>query len=101
MTVMHPDVLDEFDDARALKLVETLLGNRIDALEDRVHRLEAVVDRFGELKFCGVWQQLQQYERGNLCVLDGGMWHCEMRTRSRPGTDASWRLAIKSGTFSR
>jgi hypothetical protein len=33
----------------------------------------------------GVWQEQQQYERGNFCTMNGGMWHAEMRTQSRPG----------------
>ena len=44
----------------------------------------------------GVWQQ-QQYERSNFCTMNGGLWHAEMRTQSRPGTDSTWRLAVKSG----
>jgi hypothetical protein len=65
-------------------------------LKDRIAELERCVKEIelrGELKYLGTWREDQQYERGNFCTMNGGMWHCEMRTQSRPGTDAT----VKSG----
>jgi hypothetical protein len=68
------------------------LEDRLVALEARIEKLEAR----GELKYCGIWQQDHQYERGNFVTMNGGLWHAEMKTTSCPGSDSTWRLAVKS-----
>jgi hypothetical protein len=84
-----------FEDDLAKELAELIrhhVDTAIKPLQKRLERLELR----GELKYCGVWQQ-QKYQPGCLVTLGGGLWHCEMHTESRPGTDACWRLAVKSG----
>jgi hypothetical protein len=64
---------------------------QLAAIEARLAGLE----QRAELKYCGIWQH-QQYERGSFVTMNGALWHCEMKTTSRPGCDSSWRLAVKS-----
>jgi hypothetical protein len=64
---------------------------------DRIAELEAR----GEVKACGVWLQDREYNSGNLAVHNGGLWCAQERTKSRPGSDSSWQLYVKQGTFSK
>jgi hypothetical protein len=66
---------------------------QIAALEARVAALEAR----GELKYLGIWQPDQTYQRGNFCTLGGALWHAEMRKpRADPEGDSTWKFAVKS-----
>jgi hypothetical protein len=73
------------------------LEARVAALENRVDELESAG---GELRYRGIWQENREYKRGNSTTTNGCLWHCEERTLSRPGTDSTWRLAVKRGTTS-
>ncbi len=76
--------------------------DQIAALAARIARLEILVARLeacGELEYRGVWRPERQYVVGNFCTDHGSLWHCEQSTCSRPGTDSTWRLAVKRGTF--
>ena len=75
-----------------------------DVLADRMQRLEARIkdlEARGELKYCGIWREGDEYARGNFVTTNGSLWHAEAKTTSRPGTDSTWRLAVKQGTASR
>lgn len=37
------------------------------------------------------------YERGDAVSFGGSTWFAQRSTKSRPGTDDSWRLAVKKG----
>lgn len=63
-------------------------------LERRIAELEGR----GEMKYCGIWEDGREYLRGNFTTTNGSLWHAEQPTRSRPGTDSTWRLAVKRGT---
>jgi hypothetical protein len=86
------DIAKLLDDMVEPLIKRIALEQRKALLEARVHDLEAR----GEIKYCGIWQPDQQYQRGNFVTLNGGMWHAEQRTTSRPGTDSTWKLAVKS-----
>jgi hypothetical protein len=82
-------------------IVREYVGRSLDArcapLEARIKELEAR----GELKYCGVWREGDEYARGNFVTTSGSLWHAEANTTSRPGTDSTWRLAVKQGMASR
>jgi hypothetical protein len=68
-----------------------VLEARCAALEAKIARLEEAAK---EPRYKGVWVPDQTYTRGDFCTL-GGIWHCDVvTTRMRPGTDASWTLAL-------
>jgi hypothetical protein len=74
--------------------VRGVIERALRPLERRIAQLEAR----GEIKYVGAWED-REYLRGNFVTANGSLWHCEQPTRSRPGTDATWRLAVKQGTF--
>jgi hypothetical protein len=82
--------------------VKAPLDSKIAMLEAKLAALESRVDELasaaGELKYVGIWRDGHEYQRGNFVTIDGSLWHCEQPTRSRPGRDSTWRLAVKKGT---
>ena len=46
-----------------------------------------------------VWLAEREYNSGNLTVHNGSLWCAQERTKSRPGTDSTWQLYVKQGTF--
>ena len=66
------------------------LRERIKALENRPQ----IVDR-------GVWCGGATYKNGSVCSHDGSLWIAQTDTASRPGTDDTWRLAVKKGRDAR
>lgn len=64
-----------------------------------LRRVEALEQR-PTLKYSGVWMKGLIYSPGEFCTLQGSLWHCSRQTTSRPGTDATWTLAVKQGTIS-
>lgn len=45
-----------------------------------------------------VWKDSETYERGNFVTWGGSLFHCnDSGTKSKPGTDGSWTLAVKRG----
>lgn len=71
-----------------------LLDSRIGDLEARIY---AVEKKSAALRYCGTWDASNAYEQGNFATHDGSVWHANAATTSRPGTDASWTLAVKHG----
>jgi hypothetical protein len=69
---------------------------RIGALEAQVALLETALAAVGELKYAGIWRP-GEYRRGSFVTTKGSLWHAEQTTRSPPGTDATWRPAVKRG----
>ena len=65
------------------------------ALAKRVERLEARP----VVRYCGVWQDGETYPPGTLITCSGSLWHAERKTSSRPGADATWKMAVKNGSF--
>ncbi|MBI4290584.1 MAG: carbohydrate-binding family V/XII protein [Betaproteobacteria bacterium] len=74
--------------------VTTPMNERIAALEARMTEVEA---RAASLRYCGVWEEGSAYAQGNFVTHSGSVWHANTTTTSRPGTDATWTLAVKHG----
>jgi hypothetical protein len=69
------------------------------AFEERLHEIEA---RNANVKYVGVWNDEREYLPGNFCTFQGSVWHCNVRTRTRPGSDPTiWILAVKRGADAR
>jgi hypothetical protein len=65
-------------------------------LKTRVAELEA-----RQLKYSGVYQDGEVYRVGEMVTHSGSLWHCETTTASKPGADATWKLCVKRGEFSK
>jgi hypothetical protein len=64
------------------------------ALEAKLTRLETAMAQF---KFVGQWAEFKTYKTGNFVSMGGQVYHANVDTNSRPGTDSAWTLACKSG----
>jgi hypothetical protein len=69
---------------------------RIEVLEQRVIELEARP----ALKYLGTWKESKTYSAGTFITDAGAVWYCNASTTSRPGENADWSLAVKSGAAS-
>lgn len=76
--------------------VRGYLEREIDDLKARIVELESRT-----LKYVGVHVDGRVYHPGEMVTHSGSLWHCEGTTISKPGADASWKLAIKRGEFSK
>jgi hypothetical protein len=90
--------MSDIDTARK-RLGEVLreeLARRAAQIEARLAAMEVHVR---ELKYVGPWTaQQRSFKRGNFASHNGSLWHCEQDgATSRPGSDSSWRLCVKSG----
>ena len=74
--------------------IKDYVARTIRPLQSRIAELESR----GEMKYCGIWEEQREYLRGNFVTTNGSLWHAEQPTRSRPGSDSTWRLAVKRGT---
>lgn len=54
------------------------------------HKLPVVLD-------CGVWKDGAFYEHGDGVTYGGSFWIAQKNTDDKPGTNESWRLAVKKG----
>lgn len=45
----------------------------------------------------GIWKDGKTYERGDALTYGGDFWIAQGETGSRPGTDKTWRLAVRKG----
>ena len=60
-------------------------------------RIADLESRMSEFQYCGVWHD-GAYKRGNFVTHDGSVWHCNVDTCEKPGTDSTaWTLAVKHG----
>jgi hypothetical protein len=50
-----------------------------------------------EFSFKGQWAEFKTYKAGNFVSMGGQVYHANVDTDSRPGTDSMWTLACKSG----
>lgn len=44
-----------------------------------------------------VFKDGEEYERGDMVTYGGSLWHCNEATKSKPGADPAWTLAVKRG----
>jgi hypothetical protein len=74
--------------------VKSHLEKELEPLRERIRMLE----RRPTLRYEGVWQAGKTYQRGNVVTDAGSMWHANIATSARPGSDTSaWTLAVKRG----
>src|SRR5262245_34604276 len=83
----------------ASEVIAPGVARAIDALmseaEERyTEKLEAVTKEF---TFRGPWVDGETYRRGNFVTMGGQVYHASYDTKSRPGSDGTWLLAVKSG----
>lgn len=76
--------------------VREFLEREVTPLKARIAELEA-----HQVKYSGDYQNGKVYRPGELTSHSGSLWHCEATTVSKPGADASWKLCVKAGTFSK
>jgi hypothetical protein len=67
---------------------------RIAQLESRIRALE---QRPAGMKYVGVWRTGLGYEPGSVATYNGSMWHANVVTTAKPGTNGDWTLAVKHG----
>ena len=67
---------------------------RCAALEPQIAGLRTAMQEF---RFVGQWQEYKTYKAGNFVSMGGQLYHANADTNSRPGTDSTWTLAVKSG----
>src|SRR5262245_58911503 len=77
--------------ARAVKSLERTIAE----MQRDLQEMKAISANFG---YRGVWTEGSEYERGNFVTHDGSLFHCNLRTKNRPGRDpVSWSLCVKRG----
>jgi hypothetical protein len=84
--------------AGSIKAVVSAVAPYIHALETQIAALQARVAELEtrpEARYLGVWGE-KEYSVGSLVTDGGALWHCNKRTRDRPGVSADWTLAQKS-----
>ena len=85
------------------ELMQGLAAGTREFVEARVATLEARIvaleQRPAGLKYTGVWQRANEYERHDGVTHGGSLWVCVGdRARSEPGTDTkTWQLCVKAG----
>src|SRR5262245_24635492 len=81
-------------DGRLIKALVAAVAPHIQAVQQRVSALEARPS----LKYLGTWKSDRTYSAGTFITDGGGVWYCNASTTSRPGENADWTLAVKSGS---
>jgi hypothetical protein len=74
-------------------VVADYVAKVIAPLKERIKELE----NRPATKYVGVFEIGRTYEPGNFATDKGAIWHCNSQTRQRPGDNADWTLAVKSG----
>ena len=94
----HSSRLSVFGLARVMLSTLFECDNRV---AKRIQRLEAKLAQLEQRKgfaYVGIWSASETYTEGDFATHAGSLWHCNAATsRSRPGTDDSWQLAVKRG----
>jgi hypothetical protein len=80
-------------DAVLIQAVMSAVAPVVHALEQRIEELE----RRPTLKYLGTWREGRTFSAGSFVTDRGGIWYCNAATTSRPGENADWSLAVKSG----
>jgi hypothetical protein len=68
------------------------VADLVESLQARIVALEARP----EIHYRGVWAE-GEYCEGDFVTHAGSCWHCNERTKSKPGDGAAWQLAVKRG----
>jgi hypothetical protein len=67
--------------------------DELAAMERRLKRIESRPTT----TYRGVWSGMEIYVAGDMATHSGGLWVCKGPTKSKPGDDATWQLAVKRG----
>ena len=89
---LNPDDIDLklLPDGRTLQFsVERAIGDDVLRYSQEIS-LPVMIYR-------GVWEQ-KDYAHGDVVTHDGGMWHAQADTQTKPGESAEWKLAVKRGS---
>ena len=88
-----PNLQKAFD--AGFDAVKKYIDRSFEQFEQRLYEIEA---RHANLRYVGVWNDEREYLPGNFCTFQGSVWHCNVRTRTKPGSDPTiWVLAVKRG----
>jgi hypothetical protein len=66
------------------------------ALAAALFAIELAKQPASGLKYVGTYQAGKAYNPGEFCTFDGGLWHCNRSTTTRPPGDC-WVLAVRKG----
>lgn len=69
-------------------------SERIEQLERKV---DGALQKGGSIRYAGVYRVGKSYEAGQFATYQGGLWHCNEDTDTKPGSGPHWTLAVKSG----
>lgn len=72
--------------ARIVAAIYQETDAKIAALEAKIDGLHAAMQ---ELCFVGQWQEFKIYKTGNFVSIGGQIYHANVDTNSRPGSDAT------------
>jgi hypothetical protein len=85
----------------AYDVLPKVLGTMMRESEQRCAALEAQItglrSAMQESRFVGQWREHKSYKTGNFVTMGGQVFHANIDTNSRPGTDSTWMLVCKSG----
>ena len=76
--------------------IAPVIKNFVDA---RLAPIEALVRDLDSdaMRFSDVYRHNKTYKRGQVVTHNGGLWFALETTDSKPGSDGSWKLTVKSG----
>lgn len=75
---------------------KSLLDLRMRDVLDLRARVAALEQAQQQMKYRGVWQPAETYEKGNFATYDGSLWACIADAPGKPGVHG-WQLAAKKG----
>jgi hypothetical protein len=85
----------QFAMLRVIGLVLEVMHHDLDHLDEKI--IKPIEERAKEFRFLGQWQEGKTYKSGNFVSMGGQVYHANADTDSRPGTDGTWTLAVRSG----
>lgn len=83
------------DGADGLRVDDFELVGRMLTLKHGANPLKTV--RIGFPIYKGVYEQDESYEPDDMVTFGGSVWVAGAETKSKPGTDDTWKLAVKKG----
>jgi hypothetical protein len=80
------------------KYVDDFLAGVIgEAIGRMMREVEQIILEQTAFAYKGNFQEALRYKRGNFVSMGGQLYHANRDTTSRPGTDDTWTLAVRSG----
>jgi hypothetical protein len=89
------------------RIISNHHSEHIRPLEERIAKLQDEIEeaKATSLARCyrGTWSSsaFDAYERGAAVTYGGSLWIARSATRSKPGVDDTWQLAVKAGQDAR